>query len=69
MDLSILSSRLNYTELGLALRSATTVKTLGMSGTTASNPLDVCGAVVAICIGNVLKQRIQNLRQAAAIAP
>jgi ribulose bisphosphate carboxylase small subunit len=40
-----------------------------MFGPTASNPLDVCGAVVAICIGNALKRQIQNLRRVAAIAP
>jgi hypothetical protein len=34
-----------------------------------SNPLDVCGAVVAICIGNVLKRQIQNLCRASAIEP
>jgi hypothetical protein len=39
----------------LALHSATTAKTSVMSGSTASNPLDVCRAVVARCIENALK--------------
>jgi hypothetical protein len=33
-----------------------------MSGPTASNPLDVCGAVVASCMGNALKRQ-QHLPQ------
>jgi hypothetical protein len=40
-----------------------------MSGPTASNPLDVCGAVVATFIENALKRQIQNLCQAAAVPP
>jgi hypothetical protein len=32
-------------------------------------PLDVCGAVVATCMGSAMKRQIQNLRRAAAIAP
>jgi hypothetical protein len=42
---------------------------LVMSWQTASNPFDVCGVVVASCIGNALKRWIQNLRRVAAIAP
>jgi hypothetical protein len=38
------------------LTSATTTKALAMSGSTASNSLDVCGAAVATCIGNALKR-------------
>jgi hypothetical protein len=45
-------------ELGLALRIVTTAKTLAISGPTASNLLDVCGAVVATCIQNALKKQI-----------
>jgi hypothetical protein len=52
----------------MALSSATTAKTLSMSGPTASNPLDIPGAVVATCIGNDLKKQIEDLCQAAAIA-
>jgi hypothetical protein len=40
-----------------------------MSRPIASNPLDVCGVVVATRIGNALKRHIQNLRRVAAIAP
>jgi hypothetical protein len=39
-----------------------------MSGPPASNPLDVCGAVVAACIRNALRRQIQNLRRDAVIA-
>jgi hypothetical protein len=39
-----------------------------MSGPTASSPLDVCGVVVAICIQNAPKRRIQYLSRTAAIA-
>jgi hypothetical protein len=46
-----------------------TAKIFAMSGITASNPLDIYGAVVATCIRNALKRQIQNLCQAAAIAP
>jgi hypothetical protein len=38
-----------------------------MSGPTTGNPLGVCGAVVATCIGKAMKRRIQNLSRAAAI--
>jgi hypothetical protein len=61
------SLRWSYTELRLALRNAI-AKTLAMPGPTASNPLDVCVAVVATCIGNALERQIQNLRRAASIA-
>jgi hypothetical protein len=37
-------------------------KTFAMSGPALSNSLDVCGGVVADCIGNALKRQIQNLR-------
>jgi hypothetical protein len=57
--------KVECTELKLALRSATTA----ISGPTARNPLDVCGAVVATCIGNAPKRRIQNLGRFAAIVP
>jgi hypothetical protein len=57
----MLLSRYNHTELKLALHSATTAKTLAMSGPTASNSLDVCGVVVATCIENAPKRQIQNL--------
>jgi hypothetical protein len=40
-----------------------------MSGSTASNPLDVCRAVVARCIENALKTWMQNSRRAVATAP
>jgi hypothetical protein len=39
-----------------------------MSRPAASNPLDVCGVVVATCIGNAPKRRIQNVRRVTAIA-
>jgi hypothetical protein len=65
MALTILLSRRSYTELQVALDSATNAKTLAMSRPAPSNPHDVCGVVVATCIGNVLKRRIQNLRAAA----
>jgi hypothetical protein len=43
--------KLNSLEhLRLALRNATTAKTLAMSGPTASNSLDVCGSLVALTI-------------------
>jgi hypothetical protein len=58
-----------YTEIILALHSATTAKTFAMYGSTASHPLNVCGAVVDTCIGNALKGQIQNLHRATAIAP
>jgi hypothetical protein len=48
--------------------SATAIKTLAKSGPTASNPLDVCGVVVATCIGNARKKLMQNLRR-DVIAP
>jgi hypothetical protein len=48
---------------------AQTSKMLAMFGPTASELLDVCGAVVATCIGNAPKRRIQNIRRAASIAP
>jgi hypothetical protein len=67
--LKMLSSRKDHTKLGRALCSATTAKTLAMSGSTASNPRDVCDAMMATCIGNVLILRMQNLRRVAAIAP
>jgi hypothetical protein len=63
----IILSKYVYTKLILTLRSATTSKTLPMSGPSASNFLDVCGAVVATCVGNALKRQIQNLGRAAAI--
>jgi hypothetical protein len=53
--LNILSSRQSYTQLKLALRSASTIKTFTMSGPTTSNPLEVRGAMVATCIGMALK--------------
>jgi hypothetical protein len=61
--------RYSYTQIKLALHNATTCKTLAMFGPTASNNLDVCGPVVATCIGNALKRQIQNICWAAAIAP
>jgi hypothetical protein len=39
-----------------------------MSRPIASNPLDVCGIVVATCIGSALKRQIQNLCRTAATA-
>jgi hypothetical protein len=48
-------SRLNYTELKLTLHNDITAKILAMSGSTASNPLDVCGVEVATCTGNAPK--------------
>jgi hypothetical protein len=51
-----LNSLNHPTERKLALRSAATGKTLAMSGPTASNPLHVCGAVVATCTGDALKR-------------
>jgi hypothetical protein len=59
--LTILSSRQSYTELRLALCTATTAKTLSMSGPTARPLPNVCGAEAATCIGNILKRQIQNL--------
>jgi hypothetical protein len=56
----IQSSTWPYTELQLPK--------LAMSGPAASDPLDVCGAVVATCIGNAPKRRIQNLCWVATIA-
>jgi hypothetical protein len=53
----------------MALRSIITAKTLAMSGPNESNPLDDCGAVVATCMGNAPKRRVQNLRPVAAVAP
>jgi hypothetical protein len=50
------------------LTTATIAKSLAMYGPTASNPLDVCRAVVATCIQNALKRQIQTLRRAAANA-
>jgi hypothetical protein len=58
MSLTILSSRYSYTELRLAFRSVTSAKMLAISGPTASNPTDVCGAVVATYIWNALKRQI-----------
>jgi hypothetical protein len=43
-------------ELKLALYSATTAKILAMSGPTASNLLDVHGAVVATWVWNALRR-------------
>jgi hypothetical protein len=40
-----------------------------MSGSTASNPFNVYGVVVATCIRNGPKRRIQDLRRVAAIEP
>jgi hypothetical protein len=40
----------------IALQSAQTAKILAMSEPTSSNPHNVCGAVVATCIGNALKR-------------
>jgi hypothetical protein len=52
--------KVEYTELRLALRSATTAKTFAMSGPTASNPFDVCGVLEATCIENALERQMQN---------
>jgi hypothetical protein len=40
-----------------------------MSGTTASNPLDVCGVEVAICTGNALKRKRRNYAQLLQLHP
>jgi hypothetical protein len=48
-------------ELRHTLCSDTTAKTLAMPGPIASNPLDICDAVLANCIWNALKTQIQNL--------
>jgi hypothetical protein len=37
------------------LSSAKTAKIFAISGPTTSNTLDICGTVVATCIGNALK--------------
>jgi hypothetical protein len=52
----------------ILIKKCYTVKALAMSGTTAINTLDACGVVVATCIGNVLKRRMQNLCRAVVIA-
>jgi hypothetical protein len=62
-------NNLNHIVIKLALGSASAAKTLAMSGPTASNPLDVCSAVVSICKGNAPKRRIQDPSRDTAIAP
>jgi hypothetical protein len=46
----------SFIELRLAFRNATTGNILVLFRRTASNPLGICGEVVATCIGNALKK-------------
>jgi hypothetical protein len=57
-----------YLQLREALCSDRTAQTSAVSGPIARNPLDIFDAVVANCIWNAQKRKIQNLCRAAAVA-
>jgi hypothetical protein len=68
-SLTILSASYSYTEPRLALRRASAAETLATSGPTASNPLNVCGVLVATCIGNPRKDEYKIYSELLQLHP